>query len=56
MIILFYITEFVEARILYQVGVFYVIFWIYLGLAYALASSTPNKARHINEHSLHSEQ
>lgn len=56
MIILFYITEFVEARILYQVGIFYVIFWIYIGLNYALASSADNKARHINEHSLHSEQ
>lgn len=39
MIFLFYVTELVEARILYQVGVFYVIFWIYLGLTYALASS-----------------
>lgn len=39
MIILFYVTEFVEARILYQVGIFYVIFWIYLGLTYALSHS-----------------
>lgn len=40
MIILFYVTELVEARILYQVGIFYVIFWIYLGLIYALATSS----------------
>lgn len=39
MVFLFYVTELVEARILYQVGIFYVIFWIYLGLTYALASS-----------------
>ena len=38
MIVLFYVTEFVEARILNQVGIFYVIFWIYLGLTYALAN------------------
>lgn len=31
LVIMFYITEFVEARILYQVGVFNVLFWIYCG-------------------------
>ena len=37
----FYITELVEARILYQVGIFYVLFWTFLGLlnAFALRAS-----------------
>ena len=30
----FYITEFVEARILYQVSIFNVLFWLILGFAY----------------------
>lgn len=33
-ILYFYITEFVEARILYQVSIFNVLFWLILGFAY----------------------
>lgn len=35
--IMFYITEFVEARILFQVSTFSVIFWVYCGYMYNLA-------------------
>lgn len=37
MTVAFYVTELVEARILYQVGIFYVLFWTALGLLNALA-------------------
>jgi O-antigen ligase len=35
--IMFFVTEFVEARILFQVSTFSVIFWIYCGYMYKLA-------------------
>ena len=41
----FYVTEFVEARILYQVGIFNVLFWIYCGYMYAFAKLTTEEKR-----------
>ncbi|MGN0478297.1 MAG: O-antigen ligase family protein [Hominenteromicrobium sp.] len=35
--VMFFIVEFVESRILYQVGIFYALFWIYSGYAFAFA-------------------
>ena len=35
--VMFYVTEFVEARILFQVSTFSVIFWIYCGYMYKIA-------------------
>jgi O-antigen ligase len=37
MCLMFYITEFVEARILFQVSTFSVIFWLFNGYMYSLA-------------------
>ncbi len=37
--LLFFATEFIEARILYQVGVFNVLFWIYFGYTAYLANT-----------------
>ena len=44
----FYVTEFVEARILYQVGIFNVLFWIYCGYMYAFAKLTTEKSERVN--------
>lgn len=37
LVLMFYITEFVESRILYQVGIFNVLFWVYIGYMVAFA-------------------
>lgn len=44
LLLMFFITELVEGRILYQVSFFNMVFWCFLGIAYAQAKSILNKA------------
>jgi O-antigen ligase len=43
-VLYFYITEFVEARILYQVTIFNVVFWLIFGFAYAFSAVSYSEA------------
>lgn len=47
--LLFLIIEFVESRILYQVGIFYVLFWIYSGYAFAFSRRYARKEREVTQ-------
>lgn len=47
LVAMFYVTEFVESRILYQMGIFNVLFWTYCGYMYALAKRTSDQEKQV---------